>query len=110
MLEWMERKSRFPPLLLLRRYIKIVARYCQAQAEMDAPLDRWDTPRGRPFDVRRLPLEFPPLDALTLWSNPARPKSARGQHIRGLQRHPVNRCNDRSDILRWIRSSAVRGG
>lgn len=70
MLEWMERKSRFPPLLLLRRYIKIVARHCEAQAEMDTPLDRLDTPRGMPFDVRRLPLEFPPLDALTQWVQP----------------------------------------
>lgn len=70
MLEWMEHKRRFPPLLLLRRYIKIVARYCEAQAEMDTPLDRWDIPRGRPFEVRRLPLEFPPLDALTLWVRP----------------------------------------
>lgn len=70
MLEWMERKGCFPPLLLLRRYIKIVARHCEEQAEMDTPLDSLDTPRGLPFDVRRLPLKFPPLDTLTLWVRP----------------------------------------
>ena len=71
MLEWMERKNRFPPLLLLRRYIKIVARHCEMQAEMDTPLDSLDTGGEKPFDVRMLPIEFPPLEALTLWVRPA---------------------------------------
>ena len=37
---------------------------------MDTPLDSLDTAQDMPFDVRRLPLEFPPLDALTLWVRP----------------------------------------
>lgn len=71
MLEWMERKNRFPPLLLLRRYIKVVAKHCEVQSEMETALDSLDTVRDRPFDVRRLPIEFPPLEALTLWVRPA---------------------------------------
>ena len=71
MLEWMERKNRFPPLLLLRRYIKVVAKHCEEQSEMETALDSLDTVRDRPFDVRRLPIEFPPLEALTLWVRPA---------------------------------------
>ncbi len=70
MLEWMGRKGRFPALLLLRRYIKVAARHCEEQAVMDTPLDSLDTAQDMPFDVRRLPLELPPLDALTLWVRP----------------------------------------
>ena len=76
MLEWMERKNRFPPLLLLRRYIKVVAKYCEEQSEMETALDSLDTVRDRPFDVRRLPIEFPPLEALTLWVRPAEPEES----------------------------------
>ena len=70
MLEWMVRRGHFPALLLLRRYIKVAARHCEEQAVMDTPLDSLDTVQDMPFDVRRLPLEFPPLDALTLWVRP----------------------------------------
>ena len=72
MLEWMERKGRFPPLLLLRRYIKIVARYCEEHELMDRPLDTQTEVQEMPFDVRRLPIEFPSLDTLTLWIRPAK--------------------------------------
>ena len=71
MLAWMERKGQFPPLLLLRRYIKIVARYCESRGLMDTPLDRLDDEADMPFDLRRLPTKFPPLDELELWIYPA---------------------------------------
>ena len=32
MLEWMKRKNVFPAILLLRRYLKLVARYCDENA------------------------------------------------------------------------------
>ena len=71
MLVWMERKGKFPPLLLLRRYIKIVARYCEREGIMDLPLDRLDDGVDVPFDVRLLPTKFPPLEDLELWIYPA---------------------------------------
>ncbi len=70
MLEWMAVRNRFPPLLLLRRYIKIVARYCEERGRLDSALDRLDDEPAMPFDVRLLPTRFPPLDELTLWIYP----------------------------------------
>ena len=71
LLEWMTAKNCFPPLLLLRRYIKIVARYCEEHGCLDSRLDQLDEEPAMPFDVRMLPTQFPPLDELTLWVYPA---------------------------------------
>ena len=73
LLEWMTAKNRFPPLLLLRRYIKIVARYCEEHRRLDSALDLLDDEPAMPFDVRMLPTRFPPLDELMLWVHPCRP-------------------------------------
>ena len=72
LLEWMTARSRFPPILLLRRYIKLVARYCEQHGRLDSTLDRLDNEPPMPFDVRMLPTRFPPLDELTLWVQPSR--------------------------------------
>ena len=66
LLEWMTAKELFPPLLLLRRYIKIVARYCEEHGRLDSALDRLDDEASMPFDVRLLPTRFPPLHELTM--------------------------------------------
>ncbi len=68
MLEWMESKGRFPPVLLLRRYVKIVARYCDEHGCLDHELS--ESGESMPFDVRKLPTRFPPLKELTLWTPP----------------------------------------
>jgi len=66
MLAWAACKGFFPSILLLRRYIKIVARYCDQDGCMDTPLDQL-TAADTPFDVRLLPTKFPPLSELMLW-------------------------------------------
>ena len=66
LLEWMTARKMFPPLLLLRRYTKIVARYCEEHGRLDWPLDRLDDETPMPFDVRLLPTRFPPLNELTI--------------------------------------------
>ena len=71
LIEWMTAKNRFPPLLLLRRYVKIVARYCEEHGHLDADVSRLDDEPGMPFDVRVLPTQFPPLEELTLWVLPS---------------------------------------
>ena len=71
LLEWMTIKNRFPPLLLLRRYIKIVALYCEEHGRLDSALDLLDDEPAMPFDVRMLPTRFPPLDELTIWVHPS---------------------------------------
>ena len=68
MLEWMRTKRRFPPILLLRRYTKIVARYCEEHGRLDSVLDQLDDEPAMPFDVRMLPTRFPPLDELMPWT------------------------------------------
>ncbi len=70
MLSWMDRKDRFPPLLLLRRYVKIVARHCEKNGWLGLQLDCLDEGPEMPFDVRILPISFPPLRDLTLWVYP----------------------------------------
>ena len=71
MLAWMRWKGCFPPLLVLRRYLKIVARYCDENGYMDTLLDRIGDDSGMPFDVRLLPTKYPPLETLRLWAEPA---------------------------------------
>ena len=69
MLVWATSKGFFPSILLLRRYIKIVARYCDKHGHMDTELERI-TEVDTPFDVRLLPTRFPPLPELQLWVHP----------------------------------------
>jgi len=66
MLEWMKVRGDFPPILLLRRYTKIVARRCDAEGCMDTELSRCRD-IGLPFDVSLLPIDFPPLPELRRW-------------------------------------------
>jgi len=65
LLEWYARGGTFPPLMLLRRYLKIVATHCEAAGIMDRPFDTLaDT--CLPFNLRRLPMTFPPLTELRM--------------------------------------------
>ena len=70
MIEWMDAKSAFPSILLLRRYVKIVARHCDAEECMETELSRAGE-LGLPFDVSLLPTVFPPLAELRRWMYPA---------------------------------------
>lgn len=66
LLEWCQAKNRFPALLLLRRYVKLVARYCVEHDILDTPLAD-ATQLDLPFKLALLPYEFPALTTLTLW-------------------------------------------
>lgn len=69
MLFWMQSKGAFPPLLLLRRYLKLAARHCASLGCLDTELSMVST-LCLPFDVLLLPDRFPPLPELTLWVHP----------------------------------------
>jgi hypothetical protein len=69
MLEWMQSLASFPSILLLRRYIKIVSRYCEQYGCMDGELSVLDN-LDLPFDLRLLPVDLPPLRDLRLWVYP----------------------------------------
>lgn len=69
MLAWMNDRGEFPSVLLLRRYVKIVARHCDVAACLDVELAK-AAELHLPFDVELLPTEFPPLSELRRWVFP----------------------------------------
>ncbi len=69
LLAWMESKETFPSILLLRRYMKLVAQFCDRQGYMDAELSAV-TALGMPFDLLLLPTKFPPITQMKLWVYP----------------------------------------
>jgi len=69
MLVWAVAKGFFPSVLLLRRYLKIVARYCEENGYMDVSLGEGPD-KELPFDVSQLPTKFPALSELKLWVYP----------------------------------------
>lgn len=66
LLEWYKIKNRFPSLLLLRRYIKLVARYCDEHEILETTL-AVATQQDLPFKLALLPYEFPAIGTLSLW-------------------------------------------
>ena len=73
MLEWMKANNRFPPILLLRRYVKIVARFCEDHGYLDTPLHCVTDESAMPFDVRLLPTDFPPPRRTNAMGAPCQP-------------------------------------
>ena len=66
LLDWCEKKLTFPSLLLLRRFVKLVARHCEGRGLLDDQLV--DTVnQNLPFKLDLLPYEFPALITLVLW-------------------------------------------
>ena len=66
LLEWHKLKNSFPSILLLRRYIKLVARYCVEHEILETTL-AVAVQQELPFKLELLPYEFPVLSTLTLW-------------------------------------------
>lgn len=66
-LAWYARKEQFPPLLLLRRYLKLAIRYCDTNGIMSTPLD--EKP-ALPFDLDAVPRRFPYPPNLRQWIVP----------------------------------------
>ena len=71
-LAWMATKGTFPAVLLLRRYLKLVIRYCEAHDLLQVSMSDIATHKT-PFDLMLLPHQFPPLGEMTLWVSPKTP-------------------------------------
>lgn len=69
LMAWTSAKGVFPSVLLLRRYLKIVAKYCNENSYMEIRLED-ASDLALPFDARLLPTRFPPLQKLKLWVHP----------------------------------------
>lgn len=76
LLDWCQHKLTFPSILLLRRFVKLVAQHCDGHGLLDDQLT--DTVEQiLPFKLLLLPYEFPALSTLVLWV-PARKIEATG--------------------------------
>jgi hypothetical protein len=60
----LERKNQFPPLLLLRRYLKLAIEMSRERNLMNTPLT--EAP-DLPFSLKAIPVQYPPLNQLRLW-------------------------------------------
>ena len=67
----MQKRNQFPPLYLLRRYLKIVIEYCQQHDLMAVPIpvDESVLPE-LPFCFEAIPQKFPPVDVLCMFVVP----------------------------------------
>lgn len=63
-LEWLARRNQFPPILLLRRYLKLAVELCHERGLMGVAID--EGPEV-PFALAAIPREFPPPRELRLW-------------------------------------------
>jgi hypothetical protein len=66
-LEWLASKGEFPPLLLLRRYLKLTIEHCQS-AELMASIVA-EVPE-LPMSISAIPLRYPAPSELRLWVMP----------------------------------------
>ena len=63
-LDWLGQRNQFPPLLLLRRYLKLAVELCRERDLMEATLD---AAPELPFSLWAVPLSYPKPSQLTLW-------------------------------------------
>ena len=68
LLEWSAIKGRFPSILLLRRYIKIISRYCEANGLLETPIESIHSVE-MPFNISLLPIKYPPISEMCLCIN-----------------------------------------
>jgi hypothetical protein len=65
LLAWYAIRGEFPPIMLLRRYLKIVAGHCEQAGFMGHAIDHADVAK-LPFVIALLPIEYPSLRELRL--------------------------------------------
>ena len=69
LLEWMVKRGKFPPLLLLRRYLKLAISSAEQQRLMQVPYGSSAVAdEAVPFSLAAIPLEYPQPRNLVLWT------------------------------------------
>jgi len=63
-LDWLSARKQFPPLLLLRRYLKLAVEICKEREIMNSPLEGV---QYLPFSLLAVPLAYPKPSELRLW-------------------------------------------
>ena len=67
MLDWYLEKEEFPPLLLLRRYLKIAINICAQNGCLNMKINEV---QSLPFSLKSVPHNFPQPSELRLWITP----------------------------------------
>jgi len=67
LLQWYDARRRFPPLLLLRRYLKLAVDHCRGRGLLACSLSAVPP---LPFDLAMVPQQFPAPTELVLWQDP----------------------------------------
>ena len=65
LMEWMNYKSQFPPLMILRRYLKLVIFYCIENNLMEFQVDDLKNQKLL-FNIEHIPLNYPNPNELIL--------------------------------------------
>lgn len=65
-LVWLKKKERKPSIFLLRRYIKLVAQYCEREGIMDLEVEDIHG-LELPFNLMALPYKLEPITEFFLW-------------------------------------------
>jgi len=65
LMEWLGSKGLFPPLMVLRRYLKLVITYCEINGLMDLPIEQVAA-MELPFNLNHAPVKYPKPSILTL--------------------------------------------
>lgn len=68
-IRWLESKGKHPSILLLRRYLKLIAAYCIEHDLMDQSLSDVKN-MSLPFDIMAIPYKLPEPGELVLWVRP----------------------------------------
>ncbi len=67
LMEWMVFKDTFPPLMILRRYLKMVINYCLENNLMACRVDEIKN-RNIPFKLEHIPVKYPrPNELILVW-------------------------------------------
>jgi hypothetical protein len=65
MMKWFSSKNMFPPLMILRRYLKLVYQYCDKAELLDSTIESLNS-SGAPFSDTDIPVDYPSPDKLKL--------------------------------------------
>ena len=65
LMEWMHSKDQFPPLMILRRYLKLIIEFCDTRNLMDSPIENLRN-QNYPFNIELVPVSFPKPNLLEM--------------------------------------------
>ncbi len=65
LMEWMDYKKTFPPLMILRRYLKLVVIYCVENNLMEYSVSELKNQK-HPFNIEYVPVSYPKPNSLVL--------------------------------------------